>query len=565
MAARELADEVNRTGLYQKRDGSPVDIGQIHSRAQSYDRLFVRAGGGIRLRETAPAVDPIVSQRFDAAMLEVYAAAMREDGYPARRFLAMVRGRGGLEAARQLLAKPGISEGFRRLAEAGKLDLTMEYLVLTPSSRSSFPRGSERSPASGYSATACTKTTYRADGTGRDRVIRRGRKAEDAEPYQRGGLSRIESGESRGRNDKLMRRYFKDDQGYLTWLAAHPDGFVLNSYAHVTGAYLILHRAACRTINRPLPPPSRWTHPYPKTCSDDRGEIEAWALRETGKAVKPCSHCLPQEELSGVPRRPIPRTGAPGSRAPRPIETPVEFDGEPIRITVPRAGDADKPGLVLEGAQWLAETFFRQDPSAVGSNSYDAWIEATQTDPWRRDRVVDGDVTAVNTTMAARTSHAAWAPVIASTEWSWLEALDPTWDLFETPETDAEWAMIAQRLATAFAATKRPGLGLAVITKVLHIKRPRLIPVMDSVVIEQIGARVSDDVAAWVAAVGQVRAVGRGDLVELRAVRDHLHAKGMADRSLVRILDALLWVSSPGSGLFSSLTGWERVFRPRSD
>ena len=133
MTARELADEVNQTGLYRKGDGSPVDIGQIHARVHNYDRLFVRAGGGIRLRDTdSPAVDGIVSERFDAAMLEVYAAAMREVGYAARRFLAMVRGRGGLEAARQLLAKPGISEGFRRLAEARKLDLTMEFQVLTP-------------------------------------------------------------------------------------------------------------------------------------------------------------------------------------------------------------------------------------------------------------------------------------------------------------------------------------------------------------------------------------------------------------------------------------------------
>jgi hypothetical protein len=96
-------------------------------------------------------------------------------------------------------------------------------------------------------------------------------------------------------------------------------------------------------------------------------------------------------------------------------------------------------------------------------------------------------------------------------------------------------------------------------------KRPGLIPVMDSVVIDQIGARVSDDVATWVVAIGQVRAVGRENLAELQGIREHLRARGIADRSLVRILDALLWVSSPGSGLFSSLTGWERVFRPRTD
>ena len=358
-----------------------------------------------------------------------------------------------------------------------------------------------------------------------------------------------------------MRRFVNDDAGYLAWLEAHPDGFVLNTYAHVTAAYLVLHRAACRTIKRHLPPPSLWTYPYAKTCSDDRVEIERWAVRETRKAVRPHRGCLGQEG-SGVARRPIPWTGAAGSRAPLPIDVPIEFNGEPHRITVPRHSDGDAPRLVIEGAQWLAETFFRRDPSAVGRNSYDAWIEATQHDPGRRDRVVDGDITAVNTTMAARTSHKAWAPLVASTDWSWLEALDPTWDLFETPEADAAWATIAQRLAAAFDATKRPGLGIAVVTKVLHIKRPGLIPVMDSVVIEQIGARVSNDVATWVSAIGQVRAVGRENVDELGAVRDHLRARGIADRSLVRILDALLWVSSPGSGLFASLTGWERVFRP---
>ena len=103
------------------------------------------------------------------------------------------------------------------------------------------------------------------------------------------------------------------------------------------------------------------------------------------------------------------------------------------------------------------------------------------------------------------------------------------------------------------------------ITKVPHIKRPRLIPVMDSVVLEQVGARISDDVATWVTAVGMVRTIGRANATELRAIRRHLNAQGIADRSLVRILDALLWTSSPGAGLFSSLVDWERVFRPRTD
>jgi hypothetical protein len=131
MSARELADETNTLGLYRKRDGSPVDIGQIHARVHNYSHLFIREGGKIRLREAEQAHhDPVVLAKFDAAMLEVYDAAMREVGYPARRFLYMTRHRGGLEAARYLLAKAGVSEGFRRLTETGNAALTMEYQVL---------------------------------------------------------------------------------------------------------------------------------------------------------------------------------------------------------------------------------------------------------------------------------------------------------------------------------------------------------------------------------------------------------------------------------------------------
>jgi hypothetical protein len=64
--------------------------------------------------------------------------------------------------------------------------------------------------------------------------------------------------------------------------------------------------------------------------------------------------------------------------------------------------------------------------------------------------------------------------------------------------------------------TKRRGLGLAVITKVLHIKRPGLILVMDSVVIERTGARASDAFATWVTPIGPDRAVGRENLAELQ-------------------------------------------------
>ena len=44
----------------------------------------------------------------------------------------MLRRHRGLETAHRLLAKPGISPGLWRLAEAGRADLSVEALVLTP-------------------------------------------------------------------------------------------------------------------------------------------------------------------------------------------------------------------------------------------------------------------------------------------------------------------------------------------------------------------------------------------------------------------------------------------------
>jgi hypothetical protein len=56
MTARELADEVTRRGLYRKRDGSAVEVNQIHARVANYQDLFEKNGSAIRLREGASVV-----------------------------------------------------------------------------------------------------------------------------------------------------------------------------------------------------------------------------------------------------------------------------------------------------------------------------------------------------------------------------------------------------------------------------------------------------------------------------------------------------------------------------
>ena len=73
-----------------------------------------------------------LEQRFNAAMLEIYERAGTELGYWATRYLQLLRRRGGLEAARYLLRQKATSDGYQALREVGRLDLTVESLVLTP-------------------------------------------------------------------------------------------------------------------------------------------------------------------------------------------------------------------------------------------------------------------------------------------------------------------------------------------------------------------------------------------------------------------------------------------------
>lgn len=49
MTTAEIAEAVNKSARYAKRDGSPVDAFQIHGRTRNYPHLFVRDGVRVRL------------------------------------------------------------------------------------------------------------------------------------------------------------------------------------------------------------------------------------------------------------------------------------------------------------------------------------------------------------------------------------------------------------------------------------------------------------------------------------------------------------------------------------
>ncbi|MDQ2873590.1 MAG: hypothetical protein M3Y33_01675 [Actinomycetota bacterium] len=75
---------------------------------------------------------PEVRAAFELAMKDVYARAKQEANYTAGYFLTMLSNYGGLGTAHRLLASPEVSTGFTALYERGRLDLTVEALVVKP-------------------------------------------------------------------------------------------------------------------------------------------------------------------------------------------------------------------------------------------------------------------------------------------------------------------------------------------------------------------------------------------------------------------------------------------------
>jgi hypothetical protein len=218
------------------------------------------------------------------------------------------------------------------------------------------------------------------------------------------------------------------------------------------------------------------------------------------------------------------------------------------------------PRLVIEEPAALAFYFFSTDASSVGADAYDS--RAGKGEP---NRITSDDIRAINQTMRARSPHSAWEALTGAVEeLPWLAAIDPTWDLIATD--DETWKAVggADLLAAAIQASVGPYRRLSVATKVLHLKRPRLFPVLDSLVVELIGGLA--EVAHSARLLVHLREQGRANLASLAAIQRTLaNHPARYERSLVRILDALLWSSHPTAGIAPGLTTWEHRIRPITD
>ncbi len=95
--------------------------------------------------------------------------------------------------------------------------------------------------------------------------------------------------------------------------------------------------------------------------------------------------------------------------------------------------------------------------------------------------------------------------------------------------------------------------GVSVASKLLHFKRPRLIPLLDALALEQLGVPVpggaDDGLRATVAAELTTHLAGqaRANRAALAALQAEVSAEG-AELSAIRLIDILLWSSHPAAG-----------------
>jgi len=131
-----------------------------------------------------------------------------------------------------------------------------------------------------------------------------------------------------------------------------------------------------------------------------------------------------------------------------------------------------------------------------------------------------------------------------------LAAIPPALDLVDATDDDLQAAIPAVRDAVrGFVA---PASGewrrLAVATKIMHLKRPKSVPILDRNVLSVLGLHLADDasqnqqVEMGLEAALLIRREGRRNRAGLREIEEKLRHDGR-ERPPARIMDGLLWLA----------------------
>lgn len=211
------------------------------------------------------------------------------------------------------------------------------------------------------------------------------------------------------------------------------------------------------------------------------------------------------------------------------------------------------PTLVIEDAVGFALEVL--DPTADGARQRIATFDhRAGTAP--NDEIVLGDIECMNRAMATRASHDVWLKRGEAARVK-IENLRRDWSMVDTPEGEWHQHGVTERICDAIHAMGARWPRVAVATKLLYLKRPLLVPILDSYVIAQLG-----DVRSLPEAIDRMRALCLANAPALHAIEACLPPDRR--RTPLRILESCIWAAHPRSTLTLRAGAWERAMRPAS-
>lgn len=93
--------------------------------------------------------------------------------------------------------------------------------------------------------------------------------------------------------------FLDNELGYLSWVAANPSGYVVNTRRNLDPDYLVLHRAHCASIRHhrsmAANPGGFTERTYSKLCSESMSALQTYLSDVTGKRdpfSNCCSRCI---------------------------------------------------------------------------------------------------------------------------------------------------------------------------------------------------------------------------------------------------------------------------------
>ena len=140
--------------------------------------------------------------------------------------------------------------------------------------------------------------------------------------------------------------------------------------------------------------------------------------------------------------------------------------------------------------------------------------------------------------IGARSPRRLWERIVGES----LASIPQGLDLIAMPEGD--WDTCRRDVTeTLQKFINNPGIACAAATKALHRKRPALIPVCDSVLINALTPRANPKKAGTVIHMMEMlRQVGKKNSAVLHAIAEFLAAQNLPGLSDLRMLEALYWM-----------------------